>query len=128
MKLRSRFGKDIIDSLGGAVYNATLRVNLDELSYLSSEILVDDSIILNNSANKADQYFGFNTNNEGVVSIMNENSKTVDEQIEEDINKEIANVNNTIKEYKRVNPQTTLTDQQILEVMNDFNDDGLIIF
>ena len=35
-------GKDISDSLGGAIYNAVLSVNLDELDYLDQRILPNE--------------------------------------------------------------------------------------
>ena len=59
---------------------------------------------------------------------MDEKEKTVDEQIEDEINNSIYNVNKIIKEYKETNKDTTLTDTQILDVMADFNDDGLVTF
>lgn len=59
---------------------------------------------------------------------MDEKEKTVDEQIEDEINNSIHNVNKIIKEYKETNKDTTLTDTQILDVMADFNDDGLVTF
>ena len=60
--------------------------------------------------------------------IDDKKEKTVDDQIEEEINYSVSNINNLIKEYKNINKNTQLTDKQIVDVMNDFYDDGLITF
>lgn len=114
--------------MGGAVFNATLSVNLDELSFLSAEIITSDSVTLPNNMNLADSYFGFALNGKGGVMLMNDKEKTVDEQIEDEINESIHNVNKILNEYKETNKDTTLTDSQILDIMSDFNDDGLVTF
>lgn len=114
--------------MGGAIYNATLSVNLDELNFLSAEIITSDLITLSGTSNPADSYFGIASNGKGGVMLMDDKEKTVDEQIEDEINDSIHNINNVLREYKEVNKDTALTDTQILEVMADFNDDGLVTF
>lgn len=128
MKLLNQFGKDEADSLGGAVYNAVLSVNLDELNFLSSDILTDDTIILNNSKNPADMYFGFNKTSGGAILMDETKKENIDEQIESEINKSITNVNEIIKQYKETNKNTQLTDQQIIDVTNNMFEDEFILF
>ena len=82
-------GKDIADSLGGAVYNAVLSVNLDELDYLDQKILTNDNIgntfIRDMSAtNLINRRFGFNVDRMGVVHL--EDNKSKQDIKDEDIN------------------------------------------
>lgn len=105
-----------------------MSVNLDELSFLSAEIITSDSVTLSGTSNPADSYFGIASNGKGGVMLVDDKEKTIDEQIEAEINNSIHNVNNILKEYKETNKDTTLTDSQILDVMSDFNDDGLVTF
>lgn len=96
-------GKDISDSLGGAVYNAILSVNLDELDYLDQKILTNDgqgntyirSLSTENAINKK---FGFTVDRMGVVHLQDTEKKETDKQ--EDINAIISDEMEKLKEHK----------------------------
>lgn len=80
-------GKDIVDSLGGAIYNAVLSVNLDELDYLDQKILSREEIGTQyikdlSTANAINRKFGFSVDSRGVVHL--EDNKPVNEQSKED--------------------------------------------
>ena len=83
-------GKDISDSLGGAVYNAVLSVNLDELDYLDQKILTADGLGNTyirdmSTANSINRKFGFSVDSKGIVHLQEDKSKQEKEK-EEDIN------------------------------------------
>lgn len=83
-------GKDISDSLGGAVYNAVLSVNLDELDYLDQKILTADGLGNTyirdmSTANSINRKFGFSVDSKGVVHLQ-EDKSVKEKEKEEDIN------------------------------------------
>lgn len=83
-------GKDIADSLGGAVYNAVLSVNLDELDYLDQKILTNDGLGNTyirdmSTANALNRKFGFSVDSYGIVH-LEDSSKDKNKEKEEDIN------------------------------------------
>lgn len=94
-------GKDIADSLGGAVYNAVLSVNLDELDYLDQKILTNDGIGNTyirdmSTANALNRKFGFTIDSRGVVHLQDNNTNK-DTEKEEDINSIISDEMNKLK-------------------------------
>ena len=121
-------GKDISDSLGGAIYNAVLSVDINELDYLENVTIADANVTLNNTQNVADQYFGIITNPDGVVTVVNENKNNIDDQISDAIQKELKGTQNILQQIKEKNPNTRLSEQQLRDLYDDFSDDGLIIF
>ena len=120
--------KDISDSLGGALYNAVLSVDINELDYLENVTIADANVTLNNTQNVADQYFGIITNPDGVVTVVNENKNNIDDQISDAIQKELKGTQNILQQIKEKNPNTRLSEQQLRDLYDDFSDDGLIIF
>lgn len=95
-------GKDIADSLGGAVYNAVLSVNLDELDYLDQKILTQDmmgnTFIRNMSnTNMLNKKFGFTVDSKGIVH-LEDNKKTLNIEKDEDINAMISEEMQKLKE------------------------------
>lgn len=123
-------GKDIVDSLGGAVYNATLSVDINELDFMDSAILADNIPILNYGQNVADQYFNFNVNKSGGVTMTTEPEPELDveDAIAFDIQREIAKTQNILEKIKVSNPTTKLSNQQLKDMYEDLYDDGMIIF
>ena len=121
-------GKDISDSLGGAIYNATLSVNLDELDYLENITIADSNVTLSNAQNKADQFFGITPNFDGSISIAEQENVDLENQISNAIQQEINTSQQAIKQIRETSPKTRLTDQQLKNMYDDFNSDGLIIF
>ena len=121
-------GKDISDSLGGAVYNATLSVNIDELDFLNGVTIADSSMVLNTSGNLAEQYFGISTNADGSVRMLPKSAKEYNEQLNVDIQREIQNTQGILKKIKDTNPKTKLSDQQLLDLYGETMNDGFIIF
>ncbi len=121
-------GKDISDSLGGAIYNATLSVNLDELDFLDGVTIADSSVMLNNSASKADQFFGISTNADGSVRILPRETSNIDEQLSVDVQKEIKRTQGILQQVKATNPTTKLSDQEILDLYGEMDSNGFVIF
>ena len=124
-------GKDISDSLGGAIYNATLSVDVNELDYLENVTIADANVTLSNTTNLADQFFGITNNGNGTVSIVDDkttNENNIDEQISKAIQNEINNTQNILKKLKDTNKGTRLNDQQLKDLYDEFNSDGFVIF
>lgn len=121
-------GKDISDSLGGAVYNAVLSVDINELDYMDGVTIADSNVSLTSSTNLADQYFGVQTNPMGGVTMNNAKPVDIEDAINQDIEKELANNQAFIHKVRKENPNTKLTDQQLREMYEDFNNDGFVIF
>lgn len=123
-------GKDISDSLGGAIYNATLSVDVNELDYMDSVILADGGLTtLTNSQNPADRFFGINRNINGTISLQPEvkPSGDINEDISKEIQKQVNQSQQVVQQIKKDNPNTKLTNEQIKDLYNDFIDDGFII-
>lgn len=122
-------GKDISDSLGGAIYNAVLSVDINELDYMENATLTDSNVTLNLGANKADQYFGFSTNTlNGSVQIMQSEEEDYEEQLSYDIQREIKNTQNILHKIKSDSPKTNLSDQELIDMYSNMNNDGFLIF
>ena len=125
-------GKDLIDSLGGAVYNAILSVNLDDLNYIDS-VTIADTVVIGNNQSIAEQIFGYTKDKFGNIiqtATEKEDEPEIDinKEIENTINKEIENSQNVIENIKKSNPNTKLKDQELLDMYNSFGDDGFILF
>lgn len=123
-------GKDISDSLGGAIYNATLSVDINELDYMDSVILADGGLTtLTNNQNPADRFFGINRNINGTISLQPEvkPSGDINEDISKEIQKQVNQSQQVVQQIKKDNPNTKLTNEQIKDLYNDFIDDGFII-
>ena len=123
-------GKDISDSLGGAIYNATLSVKIEELDYLENVTIVDTNVTLSNTKNIADQYFGINTNANGTISVGPQETKpqNIEEQISSAIQDEIKGNQTILKRIKEDNPNTKLSEQQLRDLYDDFTGGEFIIF
>ena len=123
-------GKDISDSLGGAIYNATLSVDINELDYMDSVILADGGLTtLTNTQNPADRFFGINRNINGTISLQPEvkPSGDVNEEISKEIQKQINQSQQVVQQIRKDNPNTKLSNEQIKQLYDDFTDDGFII-
>ena len=74
-------GKDISDSLGGAIYNAILSVDVNELDYLENITIAETGIAtLNSYENVADRLFGFNRDARGnLIQMDNKTTENEDE-------------------------------------------------
>lgn len=123
-------GKDISDSLGGAIYNATLSVDINELDYMDSVILADGGLTtLNNSTSKADQAFGIKRNIDGSISLQPQitEPENIDEIINSQIEKQIQQSQLVVQQIRKDNPNTKLTNQQIRELYDDFNNGDFFI-
>lgn len=124
-------GKDISDSLGGAVYNATLSVDMNEVERLDVVTLTNNlnPNILGHDSNVAMQYFNFgqdlqSENNIIDTSTYDNELKTIDNQI----NKQLNEDQKLINKIRKDNPTTQLTDAQILNLYSNMGSDGMIIF
>lgn len=120
-------GKDISDSLGGAVYNATLSVDMNELDFMDSITITDGNVTINNGGNIADQYFGFSANANGTVNIPAPIGENMEEQLSREIQREINNTQNILKKIKDDSPGTRLSDQQLKDMYDEFSNDGFFI-
>ena len=123
-------GKDIADSLGGAVYNAVLSVDLNELDYMENVTVAENSsTVLNPFENVADQYFGFSKDPMGAIRI-NEQPKDEDpeELVSNAINQEVKNTQNILQQIKKNNQNTKLSDSELMDMYNSIAGDGFVIF
>ena len=126
-------GKDISDSLGGAIYNATLKVNLDELDYLDT-VIVTDSIPYLSSNSDVNELFGYkldpttNTLKSIESNATDITEDTYDDYIQEQIDETQTTNNDVINKIKKTSPNTKLTNQELLDLYNNLNGDGMILF
>lgn len=118
-------GKDLIDSLGGAIYNATKSVKIDELQLLNAVTLgsSDGIQMIGVSDNPADKYFNFtqqyikdNLLNTTEDIITNDDNINVQERI---IDAEINRNQSIVSKVRKDNPETRLTDGQIVSLFNN---------
>ena len=123
-------GKDISDSLGGAIYNATLSVDINELDYMDSVILADGGLTtLTNTQNPADRFFGISRNINGTINLQPQvqPSKDINEDLSKEIEKQIQQSQLVVQQIRKDNPNTKLTNQQIRELYDDFNNGDFFI-
>ena len=122
-------GKDLSDSLGGACYNAILSVNLDELDYIDNVTITNSITTLNRSSNIADNIFGIGIDpTTGVTTFMQEQKQTSVDTIQDDINNQIQQNQRKIDAIKQSNPDTKLSDKQLIDLYDNFNNSGFVIF
>ncbi len=120
-------GKDISDSIGGAIYNAVLSVNLDELDYMENVTLTSntnsDILTLNPNENVADKYFSFVQNNKlQTIDVTDD-----EDVIEQNINKQIERDNQILSNIRKTNSDSQLSDEQLLNMYNNMFSDGMVI-
>lgn len=122
-------GKDLSDSLGGACYNAILSVNLDELDYIDNVTITNSITTLNRSSNIADNIFGIGVDpTTGVTTFIQEQKQTSVDTIQDDINNQIQQNQRKIDAIKQSNPDTKLSDKQLIDLYDNFNNSGFVIF
>ena len=123
-------GKDLADSLGGAIYNATLSVDVNDLDFIDGVTITDGSGgILNTPQNIVNSMFGFTTNFDGSVQVMQPQNEENNINITAPTkNKQIINKQKILQRIQDENPNSRLTTQQLNALYDDFNDDGLIMF
>lgn len=121
-------GKDLSDSLGGAIYNAVLSVNLDELDYMESVTITDSMVTLPSRNNLADSYFGISHNLDGTISMIQPTQKTTEDIISQEIQNSINDTHNILDNLKKQNPNTKLSDQQLKDLYSDFTSGDFVIF
>ena len=123
-------GKDISDSLGGAIYNAILSVDVNELDYLENITIAETGIAtLNSYETVADRLFGFNRDARGnLIQMDNKTDENEDELISNAINQEIKNNQKVLDQIKQSNKSTKLSDQQLLDMYNTMTGNGFVIF
>ena len=120
-------GKDISDSLGGAVYYATLDVDINELDFMDSITITDGNVSISGSQNLANQFFGVSQNYDGSITLNSQATESVEQNISKEIQQEILNNQKVIKQIKESNPHTKLSNQEILDMYDSFNNDGFFI-
>ena len=123
-------GKDISDSLGGAIYNATSSVKLEELDYLDNVTITDDNVTISRTNNIADSYFGISTNVNGTISVgsQEQQPQDLDDQISTAIQDELLGNQTILKKIKEDNPNTNLSEQQLRDLYDDFTGGDFVIF
>ena len=119
-------GKDISDSLGGAIYNAVLSVNINELDYLDTVTVTNNNggiLTMSGKENQADQYFNFGENPKQNLLYNNEEDISEEDIIDQSINNQV-NINTEIlNKIKKDNPNTKLSDQELLDLYSSFDSD-----
>ena len=112
-------GKDLADSLGGAIYNATLSVDIKELDNISNVIL---------SANQdTNNIFSFIHPFQNTDLLPNENKDLLD-NIDDELELQQTKEKELIDNLRKVNPNIRLTDAELLNIYNNANSTGTIIF
>lgn len=121
-------GKDLADSLCGAVYNASISVDMNALDYMEGITLTDESSILKSSQTTADSYFGLSVDYNGVVSLNNDTQPlTKEEQFNQAIQDGINDTRNILNSIKKANPETKLSDKQLQDLYNNFTNGDFLI-
>ena len=95
--------------------------------------IATNNTILKSDKNSANQFFGIQTdvtgkaiiNSSGIITEQEETG--VNDQIDLEIQGELYKQNKLVQDIRKSNPNTKLTDKQILDLYEDFNDDGFII-
>lgn len=121
-------GKDISDSLGGAIYNATLSVDVNELDFMEGVTIAEGNVTLNTGTNMADQFFGFMSNGNGSVQMLPNQTENIDEQISNEIQKQFIQSNKIVQQIQNANPNSKLSANQIKDMYKEFSSDGMILF
>lgn len=121
-------GKDIADSLGGAIYNATLSVDVNELDFIDGVTIADSSLTINNGTNEVDQLFGYVTNNDGSIRLLPSVSNDIDNQISVEVQKQMSQSHKVVQQIQDANPDSKLSAQQIRDMYDEFTSDGMILF
>lgn len=121
-------GKDLSDSLGGSCYNAVLSVNLDELDYIENATITSSSQLLTPTGNIADQIFGIGVDpTTGATTFMQPQQQNTLDKLQDDINNQIQSNQDRLNKIKEQNPDTKLSDKQLLDLYDNFNGNGFII-
>lgn len=121
-------GKDEADSLCGAIYNASISVDIKTLDHMESVTIAEPITTLSNANNIADQMFGFTQGPDGVIQQVQQENRDPEEVISEAINKQIKDNQEVLKKIKSNNKDTKLSDQELLDLYSEFNDGGFVIF
>lgn len=112
-------GKDLADSLGGAIYNATLSVDIKELDNISNVIL---------SANQdTNNIFSFIHPFQNTDLLPSENKDILD-NIDDELELQQTKEKELIDNLRKTNPNIRLTDAELLNIYNNANSTGTIIF
>lgn len=121
-------GKDISDSLGGAIYNATLSVDVNELDFMEGVTIAEGNVTLNTGTNMADQFFGYVSNGNGGIQMIPQGNEDIDEQINNEIQKQMTKSHQVVQQIQNANPNSKLSAQQIKDMFDEFSSDGMILF
>lgn len=121
-------GKDLSDSLGGAIYNATLSVDVNALDYIDGITIADTTTTLNTGRNAIDNLFGYTTNSDGSITMHNNHSDNLDELISKETQNQVKQSHQVVQQIQNQNPNSKLSAQQIKEMYDDFMGDGMILF
>lgn len=110
-----------------------MTVDLNELNYIDSVIVAEDNSILTlgNKENLINQMFGYNFDNTtGTLKLQSNNqvAKNPNEELDNIINKQIQQSKDVINNIRENNKDTKLTDQEILNLYNNFGNDGFLLF
>ena len=121
-------GKDEADSLCGAIYNASISVDMRTLDHMESVTIAEPVTTLSNANNIADQMFGFTQGPNGVIHQLQQENKDPEEVISEAINKQIKSNQEILQKIKKDNQNTKLSDQELLDMYSEFDNGGFVIF
>lgn len=114
--------------MGGACYNAVLSVNLDELDFIDNFNITSSMSVLSNTGNIADTVFGIGIDpTTGYVSLAHNKENNVN-NLDKTISSEVQSNEEKIKAIKEKNKDTKLNDNELLDLYNNFNSNGFLIF
>lgn len=119
------------DSLGGAIYNASMSVDVNELDFMDTVTLTNNGpITLHKDNTSAESYFGLQTNRDGTITFSDNRDTTFDTEdyMLDAINSEINKSKQVIEKIKKENPNTKISDKDLVNMYNTtMNPEGMII-
>lgn len=121
-------GKDEADSLCGAIYNASISVDMKTLDHMESVTIAEPISTLSNNNDIADQMFGFTQGPNGVIQQIQQDNRDPEEIISDAINKQIKDNQEVLQKIKSSNKNTKLSDQELLDMYSEFDNGGFVIF
>ena len=94
---------------------------------MDSITITDGNVSISGSQNLANQFFGVSQNYDGSITLNGQATESMEQNISKEIQQEVLNNQKVIKQIKESNPHTKLSNQEILDMYDSFNNDGFFI-
>ena len=90
--------------------------------------IAEGNVTLNTGTNMADQFFGYVSNGNGGIQMIPQGNEDIDEQINNEIQKQLTQSHKIVQQIQNANPNSKLSAQQIKDMYDEFSSDGMILF